>query len=148
MGFVGPILINCERLPFEVFYCCLCNGHLGVTYANMLVTTQWPLKRAAHLTSLVWVCVVCRPESLMELSALCYCQTIFKITSISYDVCIHKPPLSTDVFVDVNTPISRINTMDINDIERSSSYGLWDIFKCCTIHCENIHPSVFWRVKF
>ena len=37
----------------------------------MLVTTQWPLKSAAHLTSLVWVCVVWRPESLKGLSALC-----------------------------------------------------------------------------
>ena len=37
----------------------------------MLVTTQWPLERAAHLTSLVWVCVIWRPESLTELSALC-----------------------------------------------------------------------------
>ena len=66
--------VSCERLPFEVFFSCLCDGDiglLGVTYANMLVTTQWPLKRAAHLTSLVWLCVVWRPESLIELSALC-----------------------------------------------------------------------------
>ena len=63
MGFV-------VRLPFGVFFSCMCDGLLGVTYANMLVTTQWPLKRAAHLTSLVWVCVIWRPESLMELSAL------------------------------------------------------------------------------
>ena len=53
-----------------VFFSCLCDGLLGVTYANMLVTTQWPLKRAAHLTSLVWVCVVWLPEILMEISAL------------------------------------------------------------------------------
>ena len=40
----------------------------------MLVTTQWPLKRAAELTSLVWYCVLWRPESLMDLSALwSYC---------------------------------------------------------------------------
>ena len=69
MGFVGPIL-SCERLPFEVLFSCLCDCLLGVTYANMLVTTQWPLERAAHLTSLVWVCVLWRPESLTELSAL------------------------------------------------------------------------------
>ena len=37
----------------------------------MLATTQWPLERAVHLTSLVWVCVLWLPESLMELSALC-----------------------------------------------------------------------------
>ena len=57
MGFVGQIL-SWELLPFEVFFSCLCDVLLGVTYANMLVTTQWPLKRAPHLTSLVWVCVV------------------------------------------------------------------------------------------
>ena len=68
---VGPILSKLWRLPFEVFFSCLCDALLGVTYANMLVTTQWPLRRATHLTSLVWVCVVWRPESLMELSALC-----------------------------------------------------------------------------
>ena len=37
----------------------------------MLVTTQWPLERAAHLTSLVWV-FYGGLESLMELSALCH----------------------------------------------------------------------------
>ena len=31
----------------------------------MLVTTQWPLKRATYLTSLARVCVVCRSESLI-----------------------------------------------------------------------------------
>ena len=36
----------------------------GIAYANMLVTTQWPLKRAAHLTSLVWVCVLWLPWKL------------------------------------------------------------------------------------
>ena len=56
--------------PFQVFFSCLCDCLLGVTYANMLVTTQWPLERAAHLTSLVWVCVLWRPGSLTELSAL------------------------------------------------------------------------------
>ena len=30
----------------------------------MLVTTEWPLKRAAHLTSLVWVCVLWLPWKL------------------------------------------------------------------------------------
>ena len=30
----------------------------------MVVTTQWPLKRAAHLTSLVWVCVLWLPWKL------------------------------------------------------------------------------------
>ena len=36
----------------------------------MLATTQWPLERASNLTSLVWVCVLWLPESLMGLSAL------------------------------------------------------------------------------
>ena len=60
---------SCERLPFEVFFSCLCDGPLGIAYANMLATTQWPLERAA-LTSLVCVCVLWLPESLMDLSAL------------------------------------------------------------------------------
>ena len=45
-------------------FSCLCDGRLGIAYANMLVTTQWLLKRAAHLTSLVWVCVLWRPWKL------------------------------------------------------------------------------------
>ena len=44
--------VSCERLPFEVFFSCFCDGHLGIAYANMLATTQWPLERAAHLTCL------------------------------------------------------------------------------------------------
>ena len=44
----------------------------------MLATTQWPLERAANLTSLVWVCVLWLPESLMGLSAL---WTLFEIAS-------------------------------------------------------------------
>ena len=72
MGFVGQILIKLRTssiwdfllLPFDVL--------LGVTCANMLVTTQWPLKRASHLTSLVWVCAVWRPKSSFELAALCF----------------------------------------------------------------------------
>ena len=62
--------LNCERLAFEVFLSCLFDGPLGIAYANILATTQWPLERAVHLTSLVWVCVLWLPESLMDLSAL------------------------------------------------------------------------------
>ena len=69
MRFVGPIL-SCERLAFEVFLSCLFDGPLWIAYANMLATTQWPLERAVHLTSLVRVCVLWLPESLMDLSAL------------------------------------------------------------------------------
>ena len=71
MGFVAQILIKLGTssiwgflwLPFDVL--------LGVTYANMLVATQWPLKRAPHHTSLAWVCVVWRSKSSLELSAPC-----------------------------------------------------------------------------
>ena len=42
MGFVGQILIKLETSSFEVFFCCL----FDVAYANILVATQWPLKRA------------------------------------------------------------------------------------------------------
>ena len=43
------------------------------------------------------------------------------ITSSFKDICINKPPLPTDVFDDLNSAISCINTMDIDYIERSSS---------------------------
>ena len=69
-GWLDQYWLSCEGLPFEVFFSCLYDGLLGIAYANMLVTTKWPLKRAAHLASLVRVCVVWLPESLMELSAL------------------------------------------------------------------------------
>ena len=49
---------------------CLCDVPLWVTYADMLVTNHWPLKRAPLLTSLAWVCMVWRSESPPELSAL------------------------------------------------------------------------------
>ena len=54
MGFVGQILNKSKtplirgslQLSFDVF--------LGVTYANMLVATQWPLQRTPHLPGYVW----------------------------------------------------------------------------------------------
>ena len=61
MGFVGPILI--KLWPLSIW------GFL-FAYANMLVTTQWPLKRAAtspHLSGFVFYGCL---ESLTELSAL------------------------------------------------------------------------------
>ena len=64
------------------------------------------------------------------------------ITSSTEDVCIRKPPLPTNVFHNVNTPISYINTMDIDYLNGSSSYGLKDVGNCSTIPCENT-PSVF-----
>ena len=38
------------------------------------------------------------------------------------DICINKPPLPTDVFEDVNTPISYIDTTDIDDIAGPNSF--------------------------
>ena len=54
MGFVEQILIKLKtsliwgflQLPFDVL--------LGVTYANMLVSTQWTLKPTPHLPRSVW----------------------------------------------------------------------------------------------
>ena len=66
-GLYNQYWLSWECLSFGVFFSCLCDVFLGVTYANMLMTTQWPLKHAAQLTSLVWVCVVWRSESLLEL---------------------------------------------------------------------------------
>ena len=63
-------MLSWELLPFEVFCWCLCDVLLGVTCAAILVTTQWPLKRAPHLTSLTWGCVVWRSDSSLGLSAL------------------------------------------------------------------------------
>ena len=77
-GLKDQYWLSWELLPFEFFFNILCDVHLGITYANMLVTTQWPLNRAAHLTSLVWVCVVWRSESLIELYAL-WLPTDYKI---------------------------------------------------------------------
>ena len=70
-----------------------------------------------------------------------------KITTITNsfgDICINKPPLPPDVFDGVNTPISCINTTDIDDTEGSSSYNLKDAAKSSKIPCENIPPSVFF----
>ena len=49
---------------------------------------------------------------------------ITTIANILKDISINKPPLPTDVFEDVNTPISCINTTDIDDLEGSNSYIL------------------------
>ena len=58
------------------------------------------------------------------------------------DIYINEPPLPTDVFEGVNTPISSVNTTDIDDIEGSNSYTLKDIAKCSTLPYENIPPSL------
>ena len=57
------------------------------------------------------------------------------------DTCINKPPVPTDLFEFINTPISYITTTDIDDVEGSNSYNLRDIAKCSTLPHENIPPS-------
>ena len=73
-GLKDQYWLSCERLPFEVFFSYLCEGLPGIAYANMLVTTQWPLERAGHLTSLVGVCVLWLPWKLN--GAICAMLTI------------------------------------------------------------------------
>ena len=71
-GLQDQYWFNCERLPFEVFFSCLCDCLSGIAYANMLVTTQRPLKRAAtslYLSGFVFYGCL---ENLTELSALCH----------------------------------------------------------------------------
>ena len=97
--------------------------------------------------SRIWlntVSVSCDINDVMGIDAIVitYSVKIRAITSSFKDISMNKPPLPTDVFDDVNTPISCIDTTDIDDIERSSSYNLKDIAKCSTIPCENIPPSV------
>ena len=58
----------------------------------MLATTQWPLERAVHLTSLVWVCVLWLPESLMDLSELCRSKKTSKIHVTG--LCEGNPPVT------------------------------------------------------
>ena len=58
-------------------------------------------------------------------------------------MCINYPPFPTNIFYDVNFPYYIINTMDIDDIEKYSSYSLRDISKWYTIPCENKPPSEF-----
>ena len=70
MGFVDKYWLNWEFPPVEIFFSCLCDDLLGVSYTSLLVTAQWLLKRVPHLTSLAWVCVVRKSESSLELYAL------------------------------------------------------------------------------
>ena len=67
------------------------------------------------------------------------------ITNSFKDIWMNKPPLPTNAFDVVNIPISCINTTDIDDIERSSSYSMKDIATCSTILCVNIHPFCILR---
>ena len=53
MGFVGQILIKLDTSSIRGFYffSCLCDTSWELLMQNMLVTTQWPLRRAPPLTS-------------------------------------------------------------------------------------------------
>ena len=53
MRFVGQILIKLEKYFIRRFFSRF-DVLLGVIYANMLVTTQWPFKRAPHLPGPAW----------------------------------------------------------------------------------------------
>ena len=78
-GLSDQYWLSCERLPFEVFFSCLCEGLQRIAYANMLVTTQWPLKRAAtspHLSGFVFYGCL---GSLTELSALCVSNGLYTV---------------------------------------------------------------------
>ena len=68
MGFVGQILIKFFYFRFSLVAVWIVR--LGVSCANMLVATRWPLKRAPHITSFARVCVEWRSESSLELTAL------------------------------------------------------------------------------
>ena len=85
MVFVGQILIKSGTSSvWYFFFSCLCDVLLGVTYANMLVTSQWPLKRAPHLTCLglcgveVWkltggaICAMTMGFPIIPVRRLCY----------------------------------------------------------------------------
>ena len=69
MGFVGPILINLWTSSIWGFLQMPLWWPLGNCLCKHAGATQWPLKHAAHLTSLVWVCVLWRPWKLNE--AIC-----------------------------------------------------------------------------
>ena len=54
MGFLGQIFIKLKTSSIRGFLQLSFDTHLGVIYANMLVVTQWPLKRTPHLPGFVW----------------------------------------------------------------------------------------------
>ena len=60
---------------------------------------------------------------------------ITTITSYFKIICLDKPPIPSDVFHDVNTPIECINTSYIDDIGGSNLYNLKDLAKCSTLSC-------------
>ena len=66
-GLSDQYWLSCERLPFEAFFSCFCEGLAGIAYANMLVTTEACKPTSPHLFGFVFYCCL---ESLTELSAL------------------------------------------------------------------------------
>ena len=59
------------------------------------------------------------------------------------DTCINKPPLPTDLFEFINTPISCITTTDIDDVEGSNPYSLRDI---AVFHITLWKYTPFWTL--
>ena len=64
------------------------------------------------------------------------------------DMFMNKLPFPANVFENVNNPISGINIICVDGIERSSSYILQVIAKCSTIPHENIPLLNFWMLEF
>ena len=54
-----------KRLSFAAFFSCFFDALLDVTYANIPVATQWPLRRVPYLQ---WLCVM---EVWMRIGAIC-----------------------------------------------------------------------------
>ena len=86
--------------------------------------------------------VSCDINNITEINTIVKaCSVKITTTTKVKDTCINKPPLPTDLFDFINTPISCMTTTDIDDVEGSNSYSLRDIAKCSTLPYENIPPS-------
>ena len=72
---------------------------------------------------------------------------ITSITSDFRDICIDKPPLPTDVFDALNTPISCVNSTDIDDVERPRSYSSYTHYQVFYNTVRNKPPSASLGVK-
>ena len=86
--------------------------------------------------------VSCDINSITEINTIVKtCSVKIKTATKVTNTCMNKPPLQTDLFEFINTPISCITTTDIDDVEGSNSYSLRNIAKCSTLPYENIPPS-------
>ena len=89
-----------------------------------------------------------------DINSITSINTIVKTCSVKIttatkvkDTCINKPPLPTDLFEFMNTPIPCITTTNIDDVEGSNPYSLRDIAKCSTLPYENIPLLNSWEMK-